>query len=162
MVLIKLMSLPLCFFQLRNVALQVILVSLVLQTFLALTFTSSIIHRELLFSCLSNSPCIPVPWNLHITSKCILYSSSWKHQQYTLGFGRGYKIKLRAVRIRKKVHRNHTTRFELWQRYVGLQKKVCEIDLIMFSSSLLAYSVRASLSTERFTDVKVIQPGAYY
>lgn len=81
-----------------------------------------------------------------------------------MGFGRDYKIKLRAVKIRKKVHRNHTTRLQLWQRYIGLQKKkkVCGIDLIMFSSSLLAYSVRASLSTERFTDVKVIQAGAYY
>lgn len=62
-----------------------------------------------------------------------------------------------------------TTRLQLWQRYIALQKKKVysitkksEIDLIMFSSPLLAHSVRASLSTERFTDVKVIQPGAYY
>lgn len=79
-----------------------------------------------------------------------------------MGFGRCYKIKLRAVQIRKKVHRSHTSRIQLWQRYIGLPKKDCEIDLIMFSSSLLAYSVRASPSTERFTDVKVTQPGAYY
>lgn len=57
---------------------------------------------------------------------------------------------------------SHTSRLWLWQRYVELQKEYREIDLIMFSSSLLACSVRARPSTERFPDVKVIQPGAYY
>lgn len=77
-------------------------------------------------------------------------------------FGSFYKIKLITVQIRKNVHISHTGRLQLWQRYMGLQKDDCEIDLIMFSSSLLACSVRASPSTERFPDVKVIQPGAYY
>jgi len=43
-----------------------------------------------------------------------------------------------------------------------LQKENHEIHLIMFSSSLLACSVRTGPSTERFPDGKVIQPAAYY
>lgn len=67
-----------------------------------------------------------------------------------------------TVKTRKNVHISHASRLQLWQKYIGLQKDDCEIDLIMFSSSPLACLVRASPSTERFPDVKVIQPGAYY
>lgn len=77
-------------------------------------------------------------------------------------FDRCYKIKLITVQIRKSAHISHTSRLQLCQRCIGLQKEDCEIDLIMFQSSPLECSVRVSPSTERFPDVEVIQPVAYY